>query len=164
MSVHGVEQDLSYVKAILGKYPREKRFLLAVLQDIQKHYNYLPRGALNLVQEYLDVPLSKLYSMATFYKALTLKPKGRYVIRVCDGTACHIKGSPVIIDEIKRLLGISPGETTEDRKFSLETVNCLGSCALAPVVVVNDTYYGKVTPDMVSQILEEFGGREGENV
>jgi NADH-quinone oxidoreductase subunit E len=153
-----------YTKTILNKYPKEQRYLLAVLQDIQKKYNYLPRGALIMVQEYFDVPLSKLYSMATFYKALSLKPKGKYIIRVCDGTACHIRGSALIIDEIHRLLNILPGDTTEDGNFSLETVNCLGSCALAPVMVINDKYYGNVTPAMARQILREYGGVNGEHI
>lgn len=153
-----------YTKTILNKYPKEQRYLLAVLQDIQKKYNYLPRGALIMVQEYFDVPLSKLYSMATFYKALSLKPKGKYIIRVCDGTACHIRGSALIIDEIHRLLNILPGDTTEDGNFSLETINCLGSCALAPVMVINDKYYGNVTPALVRRILKEYGGVNCEHI
>ncbi|MDN5332555.1 MAG: iron-hydrogenase subunit gamma [Tepidanaerobacteraceae bacterium] len=145
------------VKSILEKYPKERRYLLAILQDIQKTYNYLPREALNEVRDYLGIPLSSLYSMATFYKALSLKPKGRYVIKVCDGTACHIRGSLDIVEEIKKQLSISPGEVTKDGKFSLETVNCLGSCALAPVMVINDKYYGNLKPAMVKDILESTG-------
>jgi NADH-quinone oxidoreductase subunit E len=96
--------------------------------------------------------------MATFYKALSLKPRGENIIKVCDGTACHIKSSKTILDEIEKVLGIKPGDTTGDGKFSLETVNCLGSCAIAPVMVVNDKYYGKVTPSIVREVLKEYGG------
>lgn len=143
---------------ICKKYPNEQRFTLAILQDIQKQYNYIPREALDELSEYLQVPLSKLYSMATFYKALSLVPKGQNIIKVCDGTACHIKSSMVIVEEIEKLLNIKPGETSSDGKFSLETVNCLGSCAIAPVIVINDTYYGKVTPVKLREIINEIGG------
>jgi NADH-quinone oxidoreductase subunit E len=155
-----VLHDYTYTNTILKKYPREQRHLLAILQDIQRHYNYLPRKSLDMVRDYLDIPLSKLYSMATFYRALSLKPKGEYVIKVCDGTACHIKSSQSIIDEIRKVLNIDSGETTRDGKFSLETVNCLGSCAASPVMVINDKFYGKVTPSMVGGILSEYGEPE----
>lgn len=144
------------------KYPKEKRYTLSILQDLQKQYGYIPKDKLIELSEYMDLPLSKLYSMATFYKALSLKPKGKYIIKVCDGTACHIRSSKTILDEIKNTLGIKPGETTEDGKFSLETVNCLGSCAIAPVMVINDKYYGKMTASMVRQILKEYGGAGNE--
>jgi NADH-quinone oxidoreductase E subunit len=153
------QHDFQKTGQILKKYPRNERYLLAILQDVQKKYNYLPRESLNMIQDYMDIPLSKLYSMATFYKALSLKPKGKYVIKVCDGTACHIKASQSLVDEIGKLLEIGPGETTTDGKFSLETVNCLGSCAAAPVLVINDRFYGKVTPAMVKTIIEEYGGK-----
>ncbi|QCX34093.1 NAD(P)H-dependent oxidoreductase subunit E [Caloramator sp. E03] len=153
---------LSNIMEIIKKYPREKRYTLAMLQDVQKHFNYIPRQALEMISEYVNTPLSNLYSMATFYKALSLKPKGKYVIKVCDGTACHIRSSMVLIDEIYNILKIRPGETTEDGMFSLETVNCLGSCAIAPVMVVNDKYYGKVSPAMVREIIKEYGGEKNE--
>ena len=108
---------------------------------------------------YLGCPLSSLYAMATFYKALSLKPKGRHIIKLCDGTACHIRGASNLAGGVERLLGIGPGETTSDGAFSLELVNCLGSCALAPVMVVDDTYYGKVTLEKLPQILDKY--REG---
>lgn len=157
-----VMKEYLKVQQIIEKYPKEQRYILAVLQDVQRVYNYLPRPVLELLSEHLGVPLSRLYSIATFYKALSLKPKGRTVIKVCDGTACHIRSSAVIIDEIKNILGLSPGETTEDMEFSLETVNCLGSCAIAPVMVVNERYYGKVTPNLVREILSRYGGGSSE--
>ncbi|MGB3932539.1 MAG: NAD(P)H-dependent oxidoreductase subunit E [bacterium] len=160
MPAGSIQEGLSQAKEIIGKYPREQRFLLAALQDIQKEYNYLPREALALVQEHFAGPLSRLYSMATFYKALALKPKGKFVIKVCDGTACHIRGSTLLVEELQRLLKIGPGETTPDGKFSMETVNCLGSCAIAPVMVINDQYYGRVTTAAVGKILEDLEAKE----
>jgi NADH-quinone oxidoreductase E subunit len=162
MSDEKITTDISFTKEILTKYPKEQRYLLAILQDIQRHYKFLPRKSLSMVQEYFDIPLSRLYSMATFYKALSLKPKGEYVIKICDGTACHLRGSNIIIDEIKKLLDIVPGDTTRDGRFSLETVNCLGSCAAAPVVVINDRFFGKVTPSKLKEIIEEYGGNGDE--
>ena len=100
--------------------------------------------------------MSSLYAMATFYKALSLKPKGRHIIKLCDGTACHIRGSANLLSGIERLLGIQAGETSADGQFSLELVNCLGSCALAPVMVVDDTYYGKVTMERQPEILAQY--------
>lgn len=147
---------------ILERYPRERRFTLAIMQDIQERYHYLPGESLYAAAEYLDIPVSKLYSMATFYKAFSLKAKGENIIKVCDGTACHIRSSTVLLDEIGRLLGIKPGDTSTDGLFSLETVNCLGSCALAPVMVVNEDYYGSVTQAMVEKILERYGGNSHE--
>lgn len=140
------------------KYPKDQKYTLAILQDLQKEYNYIPKEKLIELSLYLDLPLSKLYSMATFYKALSLTPKGKHIIKVCDGTACHIRSSNVLLDEINNILGIKPGETTDDGMFSLETVNCLGACALAPVMVINDKYYGKLTSSMVRDILKEYGG------
>ncbi|MEA4963183.1 NADH-quinone oxidoreductase subunit NuoE [Lutispora sp.] len=147
---------------MFDKYPKEKRFTLAILQDIQKEYGYIPKEKLVELSGYLDIPLSRLYSMATFYKALSLTPKGENIIKVCDGTACHIRSSKSLLDEIRSTLGIKPGETTKDGKFSLETVNCLGSCAIAPVMVINGKYYGKLTSSMVREILKEYGGASGE--
>lgn len=155
-------KGLSFTKEIIDKYPRERRYTLAMLQDIQKVYNHVPREALIELSEYLGIPLSKLYSMATFYKALSLKPKGENIIKVCDGTACHIKSSKNILEEVEKVLKIKPGDTTYDGRFSLETVNCLGSCAIAPVMVVNGKYYSKVTPSLAREIIREYGGDRNE--
>ena len=141
---------------ILHMYPREQRFCLAIMQDMQKKYNYIPREGMEELSDYLSCPLSSLYSMATFYKALSLKPKGRHIIKLCDGTACHIRGSMTLVEGVTRVLGISDGETTEDGLFSLELVNCLGSCALAPVMVVDDTYYGKMTMEKLPGVLASY--------
>ncbi len=155
--------DLSQIKqetlVVASTYKPEPRFLLAVLQDIQRKYKYLPKQSLEVVSEYLDVPLTKVYGVVTFYKAFSLTPKGENIIKVCDGTACHIKGSMNLITEIKAVLGIDPGQTTADGKFSLEIVNCIGSCALAPVMMINESYYGKLTPAKLRAVLESY--REG---
>lgn len=147
---------------IVKRYGEDKKNTLAMLQDIQKSYGYIPREAMETMASLLDIPLCKLYGMATFYKALSLQPRGRSIIRVCDGTACHIRSSPMLIEEIGRLLSIKPGETTPDGEYTLETVNCLGSCAIAPVMVVNETYYGKVTPAKLREIINSCGGTSNE--
>lgn len=147
---------------IVNAYPCEQRYCLAIMQDMQKKFNYIPREGMEVLAEYLSCPLSSLYSMATFYKALSLNPKGKHIIKLCDGTACHIRGSSSLLDGITRLLGIHDGETTPDGMFSLELVNCLGSCALAPVMVVDDNYHGKVQVDKIPEILESYRGGDGE--
>ncbi len=148
--------DMEAIQEILHRYPSEMRYSLAILQDLQHHFNYIPREGMEALAEYLGCPLSSLYSMATFYRALSLKPKGKHIIKLCDGTACHIRGSTNLIGGINRLLGISAGETSTDGEFSLELVNCLGSCALAPVMVVDGTYYGKVTMEKLPEIINSY--------
>jgi len=147
---------------IIEKYPKEKRYTLAILQDIQRNFKYIPKDAFTALSLYLNIPIIKLYSMATFYKALSLTPKGKNIITVCDGTACHVRSSSVLIDELQKYLQIKLGETTKDGIFTLQTVNCLGSCAIAPVMVINDKYYGKVTPSAIKKILKQYGGEEDE--
>ncbi|OUN11626.1 NAD(P)H-dependent oxidoreductase subunit E [Flavonifractor sp. An9] len=149
------------IQAILQAYPPEQRFSLAMLQDMQHKFNYIPREGMEALAAYLGCPLSSLYAMATFYKALSLKPKGRHIIKLCDGTACHIRGSTTLLDGVRRLLSIDAGETSEDGLFSLELVNCLGSCALAPVMVVDGTYYGRVTLEKLPKILDQYREVEG---
>ncbi len=129
--------------------------LMNVLERIQARYRYLPEDALILVSERLGVPLSQTYSVATFYNAFSLKPKGRHIINVCLGTACIVRGSRKVLDRISDRLGIQPGETTEDGEFTLETVNCLGACALGPIVVVDGDHYGKMTAARAEKLLAE---------
>ena len=140
-------------------YPNDPRYALAAMQDMQRKYGYVPREGLESLAVRLERPLSALYAMATFYKALNLTPRGRHIIKACDGTACHIRGSGSILSSIRRELGIGPGETTADREFSLELVNCLGACALAPVVVIDGVYYSKVTSESLPGIFSAV--REG---
>lgn len=146
------------VQPIIDKYPAEKRYILPIMQDVQKRFNYLPKEALEIAAAYVGAPVSLVYSMATFYKAFSLVPRGRVHFRMCDGTACHIKSSQVILDEIHKCIGIRPGETTPDGQFSLETVNCLGACALAPVLVANQKVHPKVTPAAMREIIKQYGG------
>ncbi len=146
------------VQPIIDKYPAEKRHILPIMQDVQKKFNYLPKEALEMIAAYVGTPVSRVYSMATFYKAFSLVPRGRVHFRMCDGTACHIRGSQVVLDEIHKSIGISPGETTPDGQFSLETVNCLGACALAPVLVANQKVHPKVTPAAMREIIKQYGG------
>lgn len=145
--------------AVLNAYPRDKRHALAMMQDMQRQFGYIPREGLEALSAYLERPLSALYALATFYKALSLVPRGRHLIKVCDGTVCHLRGSENILDGIRRDLGIGPGETTSDGEFSLELVNCLGACALAPVMVVDGTYYGKIALESLHGIFSAI--REG---
>lgn len=142
------------IESLLNTYPKDRRYALALMQDMQRQYNYVPREGLDALAKYFGCPLSELYSMATFYKALSLEPKGKNIIKVCDGTACHIRGSMNLISGICRTLGIEPGGTTEDGMFSLELVNCVGACALAPVMVINDVYYGNVKTETLPEIFE----------
>jgi len=116
-----------------------------VLQDVQLTYRYLPRSEARIVARTSALPLAKVYGVATFYKAFSLTPRGEKILRACSGTACHIRGAPLILNELKTRLKINPGETTADMKFSLESVNCVGACALAPVVMVDDVAHGGLT-------------------
>ena len=143
------------IQILLDRYPPDPRFALAAMQDMQRQYHYVPREGLLALASRIGRSEAQLYSMATFYKALSIKPKGRHIIKLCDGTACHIRGSAHLVAAVERLLGIKPEESTADGMFSLELVNCLGSCALAPVMVIDDRYYGKVSADELQGIFEE---------
>jgi len=132
--------------------------LLSVLQDIQAKYGYLPEEKLIETAKTLDMPLIDVYGVATFYKSFSLTPRGRHQVKVCLGTACHVRGANRIGKEIERKLAVGPGETSEDGEFSLETVMCLGCCAIGPVVVIDGKYYGQVTPTKVDSILRTIKG------
>lgn len=142
------------VEAILGKYDRNKRFLVSVLQDVQREYYYLPKEILVDVSQALDLPLSQIFCVATFFKAFSLEPRGRHQVNICIGTACHVRGATRVLESIEREIGIKPGETDADLKFSLEAVNCLGCCALGPVMVVDGEYHGKLSTAKVAEILK----------
>jgi NADH:ubiquinone oxidoreductase subunit E len=146
--------DLKPTEEILARHPAEPRQLISVLQDVQLSYRYLPREALELVARTLGVPIARVYGVATFYKAFSLTPRGERVLRVCTGTACHIRGAPLILGELKTRLKIEAGGTTEDRKFSLEAVNCVGACALAPVVMVNDVAHGNLSVTKARRLIK----------
>jgi NADH-quinone oxidoreductase subunit E len=148
---------------ILKKHGYEKARIIQVLTDIQAHYNYLPRENLEYVSRQLKVPLSKVYSIATFYAAFSLMPRGEHMITVCTGTACFVRGVSDVLNRIEDRLGIKAGFTTEDNMFTLETVNCLGACALAPIVVVDGEYYGQTTVQKVDAIMDKYQKAEESN-
>lgn len=148
--------DLSAVDKIVEPYRGKKEMVIPVLQKVQEHFGYLPRSAMEQVSLRMRIPLSRLYGVATFYAQFKMKPRGRYIIRVCKGTACHIQGSPKIAEKIEETLGIQSGETTEDLRFTLEEVACIGACALAPVIMVNDDPHGRLTPDKIKGILDSY--------
>jgi NADH-quinone oxidoreductase subunit E len=142
------------VGAILDKYQRDEGLLVSILQDVQAEFNYLPQDTLVAVSQGLSVPLSQVYSVATFFKAFSLKEKGRHSVHVCMGTACHVRGAVRILDRLEDDMGIKNGETTADLKYTLETVNCVGACALGPIVVVDGEYAGQMSVDKVKPLLE----------
>ncbi len=144
------------VDKILDKYERQEGMLVSILQDIQAEYRYLPKNALVKVGQDLNVPLSQVYSVATFFKAFSLKPRGRHMIHVCLGTACHVRGAIRVLDKMELELGIKAGGTTEDKRYSLERVNCVGACALGPMVIVDEKYSGQMTTDKVKPLLEKY--------
>lgn len=154
--------ELERIAEIIGAYPPDRRHALAAMQDMQHAFNYVPAAGLDALAAHLGCPVAQLYSMATFYKALSLTPKGKHIIKICNGTACHIKGAVNLADAIERKLGIAPGQTTEDGEFSVEMVNCLGSCALAPVMVIDGTYHNKLKVDDVAGIIESYAGGAGD--
>ncbi len=152
----GPEINLHEVKEIVEPYLGKKEMVIPVLQKVQEHFGYLPRPALEEVSRLMYIPLSRLYGVATFYAQFKMRPRGRYIIRVCKGTACHIQGSPKIADRIEEILGIESGETTEDLRFTLEEVACIGACALAPVIMINDDPHGRLSPDKIKGILNNY--------
>jgi NADH-quinone oxidoreductase subunit E len=141
------------VDKVLASHTGEKAELIPILQQVQKVLGYLPEEAMSQIARFVDVPECTVYGVATFYAQFKFVPLGRNVIKVCRGTGCYVRGAPRILDEIEKLLGIKDGETTPDMEYTLETVACFGSCALAPVMVINDRVYGRMTPDKVKQIL-----------
>jgi NADH-quinone oxidoreductase subunit E len=144
------------IDKIIDKYPRDPSSLIQVLLEIQSENRWLPKEALQKVSEKLMVPLNRIQHIVTFYKAFSLVPKGRHEIHVCTGTACHVRGAPRVLNTIQELIGINPGETDQDLKFSLDTVNCVGCCALGPVMVVDGEYHGKMSPAMSEDVLKKY--------
>ena len=148
--------DTQMVETILQRHPKDPSSIIQVMLDIQNELYYLPREILNYVSEYLNVPLSRTYNLATFYKAFSLKPKGKYPIAVCTGTACHVQGAVKIMEQIERELHVKEGETTADKKFSVESVRCLGCCGLAPVVTIGKNLHGRIPTSKVTKILKQY--------
>lgn len=141
---------------ILNKYTAVKDNLIQILNEVQDYYGYVPEKAQVAISEYLDMPMAEIYGVVTFYSRFTLKPKGKYHIAVCLGTACFVKGSENVLERAKERLGIEVGETTADGKFSLEATRCIGACGLAPVFTVNEEVYGKATVKMMDEVLDKY--------
>jgi NADH-quinone oxidoreductase subunit E len=148
--------DLHKVDAVLGNRGREPFDVVEAMQDLQELHGYLPEWVLRRLAERLEVPLIEVYRLANFYKAFSLTPRGRHLLTVCTGTACHVRGAPRMLDELVAELQIEPGETTEDQLFTIETVNCLGACALGPVVVVDGNYHDHMSAAKLRVLLEEI--------
>jgi len=151
-----VEVEELKVKSYITKYNNEKKALVSILQEIQEEYNYLPQEVLRIVSKTLGIPLIDIIGVATFYRAFSLEPRGKHLITVCLGTACHVRGGPKILEEFERKLNIEAGETSKDGQYSLETVACLGCCAIGPVVVVDGGYYAQTTIRKVGSILKKY--------
>lgn len=141
------------IEAIIAKYQKEKTPLLCILEEVQEKWGYLPRDVLGYIAKRLDIPSSTVYGVATFYAFLETKPVGKYVIRVCRSTPCHVRGAVHVLEALKRELGIREGETTKDGKFTLEVTSCLGVCGVAPAMMVNDVTYGNLTEDRIREVL-----------
>jgi NADH:ubiquinone oxidoreductase subunit E len=152
--------DIGNVDTILNQRGKDQRGLIPSLLEIQTEYNYLPADALQRVSERMAIPIIQVYQVASFYTAFSLKPRGKHIITVCLGTACHVRGGEMIIDQIGRLLEIKAGDTTKDMQFTLEAVNCLGCCALGPVMVMDGKYYGSMGVSKVEKVLEKFMKQE----
>lgn len=160
---NSVEKIEVEVKNIIEKYGSDKSFLVPILQDVQKKLNYLPQEALNAVSSGLSLPVSRIYEVATFYKAFSLAPRGRHQLSLCMGTACYVRGAALIESGIERVLGIKAGETTPDLEFSFDTVNCLGACALGPILVVDEEYHGQMNVSKTNKIFKNLGKDVGTN-
>ena len=149
-------ENKTKVKEVIKKYRKDKSALIDILHDTQSSIGYLPREALETISTGLDIPLSKVFSVVTFFKAFSLTPRGRHLINVCLGTACHVRGADKVVEQIEKELGIKPGENTADLRFTLETVNCVGACALGPIVVIGEDLHGEMTPEKVADVLKNY--------
>jgi len=151
--------DLRSVRKIVSEYSNvHDSNLIAILQQTQDEYGYLPKQALKEVSRLMDVPLTRIFGIVTFYSQFTFIPRGRHAIKICTGTACHVKGVNDVKQKVKEQLNVVEGETTADYQFTLETVACLGTCFLAPVMMVDDRYFGKLTVDTVTDIVDRYSG------
>jgi len=155
-SVKQLIQELREVDEIIDTYDGERSALIQILLKIQEHNHWLPKPALLWVSERLDIPMSQILTIATFYKSFSLEQHGEHLVRVCLGTACHVRSGPKILEVTEQYLGIKSGETTPDMKFTLESVNCLGCCALGPVMMIDNEYHGKLLPSQVPDILSSY--------
>ena len=148
------------IDRILKKYDYKKSSLISILQDMQTINRWLPQETLEYVSEKMDISLMDVYSLVTFYKSFSLKPRGKHIVTVCSGTACHVRGGPKVLSEIENQLGITVDETTPDKNFTLETVRCLGACALGPLMVIDGKYYGQMNPKKVASTLKKYSKKK----
>lgn len=148
------------IEKILSRYEKDKSNLIQILNEVQETYGYIPEDVQLEISKYLGIEMAEIYGVITFYARFTLKPKGKYNIAVCLGTACFVKGSEKVLDRVKQKLGIDVGQTTKEGKFSIEATRCIGACGLAPVFTVNDEVYGKATPELVDKVIDEYMSKE----
>jgi NADH-quinone oxidoreductase subunit E len=153
--------EITTLEAILERHGREPANVIAILQDIQTEANWLPEEDLRYVCTELQIPLSKMMALATFYKAFSLQPRGKHIVSVCLGTACHVRGAERIVGAVERELGIQNGQTDEDLQWTLETVGCLGACALGPIVVIDGEYHGQMTSVKATRLLQRIKKADG---
>ena len=152
------------VMEIIDRYERSETKIIPILQAVQEEYRYLPQEVLTFIATSLGVSPAKLYGVATFYSHFSLEPKGKHILKMCDGTACHVRGSSAVIDAIRKRLSLTDKKiTTDDMMYTFETVSCLGACGLAPVLVVDDEVHGQITPDEAMAILDKIDAEEKEN-
>jgi len=144
------------MRKIFSEFSPDQRELIHILHKVQKEHGYIPPERIPEISRHLKISESEIFGVLTFYKTFTLEPRGKHLITICMGTACHVRGAPVILDEFRRRLGIEPGETTEDKLFTLETVNCVGACALGPIVISDGTYHGQMKMREVEKVLKKY--------
>lgn len=152
----GTKEQEAKLLEVISKYKGQKGALMPIMQEAQDIYGYLPYQVQKIISDETGIPIEKIYGVATFYAQFSMSPKGKYVVSVCLGTACYVKGSGAVLEEVEKVLGIEDGSCTPDGKFSIETCRCVGACGLAPVMIVGGDVYGKITPDMVSDILAKY--------
>jgi len=157
-----MKAELAPVVELCESHLSKRTSLVMLLQDVQDKYGYLPREVLKEISRRIDVPLARLYGLATFYRSFRLKPRGKHELCVCTGTACHVRGAATLLEHLQRRLGVKPGDTTDDGLFTLVTVNCLGACALGPVLVLDGKYHGKITTAKADELIEAIKGRQAE--
>lgn len=148
--------SLDRVNQIIDKYMEEQGALIQILLDVHQEYNWVLPEAAKLISDRMDIPITQVYRVASFYKALSLTPRGKHLVKVCLGTACHVRGGVGVMDRVSQIMGIEDGDTTKDGRFTVERVNCLGCCALGPIMTVDGEYYGKLIPEKVNGVLENY--------
>lgn len=152
--------EINNIETIIDRHGKDEKALIQAMLAVQEEFHYLPEEALKLLSEKLNVPMIQIYQVAAFYKVFSLEPRGKHIITVCKGTACHVRGSNMLVDQVDRVLKIKPGETTKDLEFTLEEVNCLGCCAIGPVMTVDNKYYGNMSVSKVERMINKYIEKE----